>query len=593
MNLKEYKNIIIFFMRLFRLAPKHAILITILRVLTTMVPIIRLLNITYIINTIQLVVDRTKSGEVLWIPIVLLLAIEFVGGICSVFLQELARGAVLYLNETQYPNLIKQVGKLEYFCFEDKETLDLITRIKKNYVVKSVSAFTTTLYFVETILIALSIVITLSTEVGLWALSILIVSIPLIIAGQKSGKDLYQGEVDVEKHQRYLDYIEDIYTNRDFASERQLFKVPKMLDNIWDKTFIIVEDLNHRLKRKNYIRMCISNIISYAGYAVVIGILCIFLINKSISYGFFISIVITILRLMYTLSYTLTSYIAEMSRIKNFANDYYMFLELPTKNEADIRQSNSSSIAFNDLEFNNVTFKYPNTEKIILENLNFKLEKYKRYAFVGENGAGKSTITKLLLGLYEVGAGRITINGQDIKEYKYSDLKSLFSVAFQDYSKYEITVKDSVALGVDITNDAEVISALKFVGLDSMFQKYNDFLDKELGKLSEDSMELSGGQWQRLAVARTVLSNHSILVLDEVTAAIDPIQESEIYGLFEKTSRDKTTIFITHRLGATKFVDCIFVIGNGGVLEQGTHDELMKLDGKYANMYREQSRWYE
>lgn len=593
MNSKGYKNFIKFFTLLYTLAPKHAIFITILRVLTTMLPIVRLLNITYIINIIQFVVDGTKSKEVLWIPIILLLAIEFVGGISSVLLQELARRAVLYLNETQYPNLIKQVGKLEYFCFEDKETLDLVTRIKKNYVGKIVSAFTTTLYFIETILIALSIVITLSMEVGLWAFSILIVSIPLIIAGQKSGKDLYQGEVDVEKHERYLDYIEDIYTNRDCASERQLFKVPNMLETIWDKTFIVVEDLNHRLKRNTYIRMCISNILSYAGYAAVIGILCIFLINKSISYGFFISTVITILRLMFTLSYTLAFYIAEMSRIRNFANDYYIFLDLPTKDEAEIRQNNSTSIVFNELEFKNVMFKYPNTERTILKNLNFKLEKGKRYAFVGENGAGKTTITKLLLGLYEVDDGRITMNGKEIREYKYSDLKSLFSVAFQDYAKYEITVKDSVALGVDCVNDSKVMDALKFVGLDSMFNEYEDFLDKELGKLSEGSIELSGGQWQRLAVARTVLSDHSILILDEVTAAIDPIQESEIYGLFEKTSRDKTTIFITHRLGATKFVDCIFVIDNGGILEQGTHDELLKLDGKYASMYREQSRWYE
>lgn len=239
---------------------------------------------------------------------------------------------------------------------------------------------------------------------------------------------------------------------------------------------------------------------------------------------------------------------------------------------------------------------YPNSSEPILKNISFTIKRGKRYAFVGENGAGKTTIIKLLLGFYEPCDGQIKINGKKLEAFHYGDLKCIFSVVFQDYSKYQLSLQDCLSLGEwetgsEKSNQEKILKALHTVGLD--FLASEEIIKKELGKLSEESIELSEGQWQRIAIARAILSNHKIFILDEATASIDPIQEKEIYSLFETVSEDRTTIFITHRLGSTKFVDCIFTIHNGQIAEMGSHMELMEKKGVYAKMYNSQKEWYE
>lgn len=592
MQIKRYRKFLHLFTRLFFFTTNYAIGLMFLRIFTIILPVVRVLAISFLVNDIQLVSENVKDISKLWLPICFILGIEFTNGLVSAFSQALEKKCAITLKKIKFPELIKHIAKLDYACFEQKETLDLIERVKKNYIPKIMSAFTTTLYFIESILVALGMVIILSTQVGLWAFALLLISIPLIIAGQKSGDEMYQGEVNAENHQRYLEYIESLYSKREYANERQIFSYQKSINKIWKLSFQRANRYNEKIKKKIYLQMCFSNILTFAGYATSIGLLCLFLIKGMVTYGFFISITISVLRLMYTLSYSLSWDIAEMRRIRAFADDYAEFQGLPIKKGADKEIRELTDFTFESLEFKNVTFSYPNSNRTILKNLSFKLEKGKRYAFVGENGVGKTTITKLLLGLYEPNAGEIMINGKPIKEYEYDYLRGIFSVAFQDYSKYEINVSDSISLARPEANEEEIVDALKFVGMDSFMEHDDDFLRKELGKLTKESIDLSGGQWQRLAIARTILSNRMVFILDEVTASIDPIQERDIYKLFEKTSNHKTTIFITHRLGSTKFVDCILVLKEGNIAEMGNHVQLMETNGYYAHMYREQSRWY-
>ncbi len=273
---------------------------------------------------------------------------------------------------------------------------------------------------------------------------------------------------------------------------------------------------------------------------------------------------------------------------KLFLDDYNKILSL-TEEKGAIDEANNE-IDFVSLEYKDVSFTYPNSTSPILNGISFKIEKGKKYAFVGANGAGKTTIVKLLLKLYKADKGQILINGEPIDNYTYAQLKGIYSVVFQDFSKFPIAVKEYLNLG-SFSQNKEMVDIMRYVGLNK-FVNENDIYDYELGKLDENSRELSGGEWQRLSLGRSLLSNRDILILDEATSSIDPIREKEIYDLFKKASKDKTTIFITHRLGSTKFADVIYVIKDGAIVEFGNHDNLMEKKENYFEMYSSQSGWY-
>ncbi|EGT0694222.1 ABC transporter ATP-binding protein, partial [Clostridium perfringens] len=216
---------------------------------------------------------------------------------------------------------------------------------------------------------------------------------------------------------------------------------------------------------------------------------------------------------------------------------------------------------------------------------------------VGANGSGKTTITKLLTGLYDNFEGDILINNKSIKDYSFSDLKGLTSVVYQDFSKYSISIKDNVAVGNinkidDINFSDKIADALEIIQLKDKVDSLKDGIKTELGKLKESSIDLSGGQWQRIAMARSIVSDSELVILDEPTAALDPVSESNVYENFEQISKDRTTIFISHRLGSTKLANEILVLQDGKLAEVGSHEYLINKKGIYADMYESQKEWY-
>ena len=226
--------------------------------------------------------------------------------------------------------------------------------------------------------------------------------------------------------------------------------------------------------------------------------------------------------------------------------------------------------------------------------MDMKIEAGRHYAFVGANGAGKSTIAKLLTGLYQDYEGRILINGRDLREYTAAQLKAFYSVVYQDFARYSISIWDNIAIGCVGGADEEAIdNAITALKLDSVMEGLEDGKDTLLGKLAQEGKDFSGGEWQRIALARCFVSEAPIRVLDEPTAALDPIAESNLYSEFAKLCEGRTTLFFSHRLGSVKLADYIYVIDNGHVEEQGTHNELMAAKQLYYTMYDSQRRWYQ
>lgn len=249
---------------------------------------------------------------------------------------------------------------------------------------------------------------------------------------------------------------------------------------------------------------------------------------------------------------------------------------------------------FSTIEFRDVWFRYPNSENYVLKGISLKLERGKVYALLGLNGSGKTTLVKLLMRLYDPEKGNIFLDGVDIKEYSLQSLYRNIGVVFQDFVKYPLTVNENVGIGnIAYMGNMEYIKkAIAIAGADKFIQNlprgYQTILEKEW----DEGSELSGGQWQKIAIARACLKKASILVLDEPSAALDPEAEFEIFQKMKVLMKGKMSILITHRFSNTDIVDYIFMMEEGKVIECGTHQDLMKAKNKYYSLYKLQAEAY-
>jgi ABC-type multidrug transport system fused ATPase/permease subunit len=246
------------------------------------------------------------------------------------------------------------------------------------------------------------------------------------------------------------------------------------------------------------------------------------------------------------------------------------------------------------IEFKNVSFKYPDTERFILKNFNLLIKSKEKIAFVGENGAGKTTIIKLLLRFHDVQEGEILINGVNIKEANLDEWHKRVGVLFQDFIKYQFTFKENICFG-----DLKKMGKEKFLeeaigksGAKGFMSTLPNKYDQVLGKMFEGGIELSGGQWQKLALARTFFRNAPFLILDEPTSAIDAKAEYEIFERVQKLEKNKTVIIISHRFSTVRKADRILVLDEGKIIEEGSHEQLLKKKGMYAELFELQAKSY-
>ena len=248
-----------------------------------------------------------------------------------------------------------------------------------------------------------------------------------------------------------------------------------------------------------------------------------------------------------------------------------------------------------DIELNNVSFKYSSAEgeKYALKNVNLKIGKGEKLAIVGANGAGKTTLVKLMCGLYYPFEGEIKLNGHAIADYNIEDYYSLFSAVFQDIYLLPVTIAEFVSSSEKEIDREKVMEVIRKAGLADKIKSLSNGIDSRLMKgVFDDSIEMSGGEKQKLMLARALYKEAPVIILDEPTAALDPISENELYLKYNELTENKTSVYISHRLASTRFCDRIVYLENGEIVESGSHDELMKIGGKYAHMFELQSHYY-
>ena len=247
-----------------------------------------------------------------------------------------------------------------------------------------------------------------------------------------------------------------------------------------------------------------------------------------------------------------------------------------------------------ELTLENVTFRYPETDKNLFENLNLTIRPGEKLAIVGLNGAGKTTLVKILCGFYDPTEGRVLLNGIDIREFNRQEYYRLLSAVYQDFSLMDTTIAENIAVQTENIDEKRVRDCLDKAGLMDFVDSLPQGLDSHVGRdVYLDGILFSGGQTQRLVLARALYKDGPILVLDEPTAALDPIAENDIYMKYNEMTTGKTSLFISHRLASTRFCDRIIFLADGKIAEEGTHNELLALDGEYAKLYEVQSRYYQ
>lgn len=303
--------------------------------------------------------------------------------------------------------------------------------------------------------------------------------------------------------------------------------------------------------------------------------------------------IVTVVGAISSFATSINEFVSNISNVMmqtKYLGNYFEFLELPvSKVETDEKLSGDQF----EIEFKDVYFKYPNTEDYALKGVSFKLTPLKKLAIVGRNGAGKSTIIKLIARFYHPDKGEILVNGKNIETYEFADYQKILAILFQDFNLFAFTIKQNVSSSYE-GDEEKVKECLDRVGYDyHNSKKLVHGLDTYLFNDVEDGIEMSGGEQQKVAIARALYKNSSIILLDEPTSALDPKSELVVYQTIEKLVHGRTSLFISHRMSSTMFCDKIIVLDKGKIVQEGNHQSLMQdTNNIYASMFNEQAKYY-
>lgn len=552
---------------------------------------------SFVDTAIEIVSGKQPFDKII-VPLILVLLVITFNTVTGSAMNFIHVRLNIRLREPLRKAFLEKRARLAYEHIENPEDWDLIIRASATPEDKLIEVMNNLLEIATLILSTISVMAILVTQIWWAGLLIIAVSIPLLILSQKGGRKSYDAEREITKIQRKYNYLFNILTNRDAVLERAMFGYSGTLEQEYGKEFERARLIQLKTDRKYYIRTKIGGVLTALVSILTALVLVPPVLGGAITVGMFISLVNAMLNMAQSMSWGLAWDMQMLARNREYAKDLTSFFSLSEQPGSEALPS-APLEPFQRLEFRQVTFRYPGMESDILKNLSFVIERGRHYSFVGVNGAGKTTITKLIMGLYPDYKGEILLNGRELRGYEIPQLKAVFCGVFQDFAKYSLTVEENIALGDarllkddPIADGQAVCRAAALAGLSPAVERLPKGFRSSLGKLHEDGVDLSGGEWQRLAMARAIISPAEVKILDEPTAALDPIAESKVYENFKELIDGKTTLFISHRLGSTLLADTIYVLSEGGVVESGSHKYLMGLGGLYSAMFESQRSWY-
>lgn len=391
---------------------------------------------------------------------------------------------------------------------------------------------------------------------------------------------------------RKQNYLSDVARDFSFAKDIRLFSLQKMLMN--KQRSVNKEQLDLTIKAKN--QWINNELVSRILTVILNGVLYGYMIKAVLYDGMSIANFSFYILSAISFNLNVTNMLNSFSTFKSCSdqvNDFRTFMDLQDASEDKTYRPLPKTNSY-EFTFENVSFSYPGTDTFALENLNLTLHAGKRLAVVGLNGAGKTTFIKLLLRIYDVTRGKILLNGVDVREYDKKEYYRLFSPVFQNVEIFAFPISENVSMNKPENTDYKLArESMERAGLGDKIRKFPKGMDTQLLKvLHEDGIDLSGGEKQKLALARALYKNAPVVVLDEPTSAMDALSENRLYLDFDKLIEGKTSVYISHRLSSTRFCDAVAMFEEGRLTEYGTHAGLMELNGSYAKMFRVQAQYY-
>jgi len=590
---KAYRNIPRFLRMVWRTNKKLAIANAFLRVLKAAVPITQLYIGKLIIDEIVLLINKEISDpSMLWFYI----GLEFVIAIISDFL---SRGinltdsllGDLVANESSV-KLMKHAALLDLYHFEDADFYDKLERARRQTVGRTV--------LMSQILGQMQDLITIGfLAAGLvatnpWLILILIVSlIPAFIGENYFNEKNYSLVRGWTPERRELDYLRYTGASDQTAKEIKIFGLASFLSDRFKGLADNYYLANKKLAKRRASWGSFLSALGTAGYYVAYVFIVIQTINGLITLGTLTFLAGSFLRMRNLLESMMMRF-NTMAEGALYLQDFFDFFDIKPQIARKEKVKNFPQPIKEGFTFENLGFRYAGTDFWAVRNLNFTLSKGEKMALVGENGAGKTTLVKLLARLYDPTEGRILLDGVDLREYDPEELRQQIGVIFQDFVKYQFKFGENIGVGnIDERDNKERIESSASMSMaDSVVKQLPDGYDQMIGRRFANGVELSGGQWQKIALGRVYMRDAQLLILDEPTAALDARAEHDVFLRFSDLSKDKTAVLISHRFSTVRMADRILVLKNGQMEELGSHEELLAKGGKYAELFNLQAKGY-
>lgn len=587
-SLRETIRIIYQCMKLsFSTSPLFFLLILIIEITQSILPFVALYLVTSLINLLTKIVSTSfvsvnDSNDAILL-IIMIMIIE--GGTRILFG---IKGSIAALHRELISKKINlglavKSSEIDLSFFDSTLFYDELTNAKRDSQTVMVNTWVVIDLIRISIQFAIAFVMMINLSV-LYTTLLLIFSIPMFVFQKKYTDKMYNLELNQVNANRKMNYLSGVMMSRHFAKDIRLYNIKNFFvekySNIWNNNY------NHKreLAIKQSVTMAIVKLIPIIIYSILKIQIVSNIISGLLTVGSYYLYSGVIGELVEGINGLVTQ-ISVLHENRLRFERYEKFMKLESKLSD---HGNMNLMKIEKIEFKNVFFRYSDTSSYVLYNCSFQINDSEKVALAGLNGSGKSTVVKLILRFYEPSKGDILINGLNISDYSITSLRKQFSVMFQDYTNYAFTIKENIL----ISSNKEINNSHKLNDVINSSSLSSDIIDLENGvdtyltrEFSDDGIELSGGQKQKIAIARTFYRDSNFLILDEPSASLDPLSEDYIFRKMNELSNNKTVLFISHKLSNIALADRILFLDKGKIVECGSHLDLIKMKGKYAELY--------
>ena len=563
------------------------------RLFAALLPIALLWVAKLIIDTIvHIVTTHASVPQRLWWLVAAEFCLAVVGAVLARFIDYF--DSLLANRYTRYVSIevMRHASNLDLIAYEDPVFYDRLERARVQAtdrlgMIQSIGRLVQQV--VATIALSISIL-----AFSPWLLLLLIAGVTPAFLGESHFAFLgYAKNFRQTPVRRELDYLRVLGGSREAAKELKLFGLRNFLINRFTRLSnqIYAEDVT--LARRRLIAGAGLSLLGMAGYYAAYVLVIWRTVTGALTVGTLAFLSGAILQASSNIQqiFSTLSSIADQAL---FLTDLLAFFRMRPTIRSKANALAAPRPIRQGFEFSNVSFRYPGSSHLVFESLNLKLRPAERVALIGENGQGKTTIVKLLTRLYDPVDGQILLDGIDLREYDLEDLYGEIGVIFQDFMRYEMTVRDNIAVGrIEAAQDLQRLqTAAQKAMADEVIRGLPGYYDQMLGRRFEGGVDLSGGEWQKVALARAYLRDAQVLILDEPTAALDARSEYEVFRRFAELTAGKMALFISHRFSTVRMADRIIVLDAGKIVEDGSHDQLCRLGGRYSEMFELQAASY-